>query len=90
MNTPTETLSIESEPTARSVTSGVVDSGALLGSVVRQICFTCKHWQGKRRKQTAYCHRLHISGIDAPSGDSSCVLWEKRINARLTLGVSQD
>jgi len=39
---------------------------ALTGSV---FCFNCKHWVGKRRKQTAYC----LSEKDAPSG---CVLWE--------------
>jgi hypothetical protein len=54
-----------------------VRSDALLGSC----CFRCKHWTGKRRKQTAYCTRLHLSGKDAPHGTACCVLWEKRKNA---------
>jgi hypothetical protein len=45
-------------------------------------CFNCKHWNGKRRKDRAYCYRLNLSGKDATRGNSVCVLWEKRINAR--------
>jgi hypothetical protein len=60
---------------------GEVPSPASAGS---SCCFNCKHWIGKRRKQTAYCLRLNLSGKDAPSGDSKCVLWEKRPNARST------
>jgi hypothetical protein len=46
---------------------------ALAGSV---FCFNCKHWIGRRQKQTAYCLRLNLSGKDAVSGDMLCVLWE--------------
>ncbi len=43
-----------------------------------EICFTCQHWRGTRRKKPAYCYRLHLDGNDAPTGDMSCVLWECR------------
>ena len=46
-------------------------------------CFTCTYWIGKRRKDKAYCQRLHLSGSDAPRGDRVCILWEKRRNARM-------
>ena len=46
-------------------------------------CFNCKHWDGKRRKDRAYCYRLNLSGNDATRGNEVCVLWEKRINSRM-------
>lgn len=46
-------------------------------------CFSCKYWNGKRRTDTAYCHRLNLSAKDAPHGNAVCVLWEKRINSRM-------
>jgi hypothetical protein len=55
-----------------------------LRQALEACCFNCKHWIGKRRKETAYCLRLNLSGKDAPSGDSMCVLWEKRPNVRST------
>ena len=54
-------------------------NNGLLGSC----CFTCVAWIGKRRKGTAYCKRLNLSGKDATRGDAVCILWEKRINARM-------
>ena len=68
-----KTLELETDAMAR-----------LAASDCSACCFTCKHWIGKRRKQTTYCMRLNLSGKDAPSGDSMCVLWEKRPNARIT------
>ncbi len=56
-----------------------VGSTGLFGSC----CFTCSHWIGKRREDTAYCQRLNLSGKDAPRGDDVCILWGKRINARM-------
>jgi len=46
-------------------------------------CFNCKHWIGTRRRDRAYCHRLNLSGKDAPRGSVVCVMWEKRINSRM-------
>jgi len=57
---------------------------------VGSCCFTCVHWIGKRRKGTAYCKRLNLSGKDAPRGDAVCILWEKRINARMPNASRQE
>ncbi len=46
-------------------------------------CFTCTHWIGKRRKDAAYCKRLNLSGKDATRGDGVCILWKRRVNARM-------
>ena len=46
-------------------------------------CFNCTHWNGKLRKDKAYCYRLNLSGKDATRGNAVCVLWEKRINSRM-------
>jgi hypothetical protein len=46
-------------------------------------CFNCKYWNGKRRKDRAYCYRLNLSGKDATHGNEVCGLWGKRINSRV-------
>ena len=54
-------------------------SGRLFGSC----CFNCESWAGSKRKQSAYCYELRLSGCDAPTGDCWCSLWKRRRNSKL-------
>ena len=54
-------------------------SGRLFGSC----CFNCESWAGSKRKQSAYCYELKLSGCDAPNGDCWCSMWRRRANSRL-------
>ena len=69
----------EALDTAQQPAQPVVATGPLFGSC----CFNCESWAGSKRKQSAYCYELRLSGCDAPSGDCWCSLWKRRRNSKL-------
>jgi hypothetical protein len=52
---------------------------------IHRCCFTCRYWDGKRRTEYGRCLRFHPDSLLAiRDGNSLCVLWDARQNARLT------